>query len=328
MDARRDDEPAWTTHARRIIPGQEVVINRDDDEEGDIGMRQNGYKPEGREDSGGSSSSRTARNDSDEVEMTEQENQEKTHGGEQRHGGDSRRADGEEDGGATTPPLAEYREGRHLIVERKHGDGDEVDVEVIRNAFGKDHERQVSSFQHPRRLRDTDIGHLTRQLTESLEQPRLALESEAGSSRGDDVGSTHSSDRGDRTPSPFIHLPEDRKPGFRERWFGRREEPADDNQLSPLPRSSTSRPVPISSPSAESSRNLQMSRTMSIPRNTAIRFAEGSQPSSDSAPGPGNYGNTRPGFAPNPSLSLFRSSSIASAKSDSEPAFKDVRKRS
>lgn len=40
MDTRRDNEPAWTTHARRINPGQEIRVNRDDDpEEGDMGVR-------------------------------------------------------------------------------------------------------------------------------------------------------------------------------------------------------------------------------------------------------------------------------------------------
>jgi NhaP-type Na+/H+ or K+/H+ antiporter len=86
MDARRD-EPAWTTHARRIVPGQDIVVNRDD-EEGDLGVRQ---KTQHSDDS-----ETTAR---DEHEMTER---------------------------AGTPTLAEFREGNHLIIERKAGEGGEV----------------------------------------------------------------------------------------------------------------------------------------------------------------------------------------------------------
>ena len=114
MDTRRDNEPAWTTHARRITPGQDIVINRDDDgEAGDIGVRPselNREKTERSEGSGGSSSSRTVAAP-EEHEMTDRS---------------ARDEDDSEDNGARTPPLAEYREGNHLIVERKVEDSDEV----------------------------------------------------------------------------------------------------------------------------------------------------------------------------------------------------------
>ena len=130
MDTRRDDEPAWTTHARRILPGQEVRINRDDDaEEGDLGMRQREKPIEMEEDaSGGSSDSRTLGR-TDDIEMQKpwssgSEEAENSQGAKDEEAKGDREI--EEDAGERTPPLAEYREGPHLIIERKRGDGEEV----------------------------------------------------------------------------------------------------------------------------------------------------------------------------------------------------------
>lgn len=166
MDTR-GDEPAWTTHARRIIPGQEIIVNRDDDdEEGDLGVRRmdtltsdsNGRIREKieEEDSGESSSSRTRQGEM--IEMTDKRGP-ACHGsqasqasqGEAAEEGERWRSSGEESsdlandpetqreveegmeevedkegGGRRTPPLAKYREGSHLIVERKVKDSDEV----------------------------------------------------------------------------------------------------------------------------------------------------------------------------------------------------------
>jgi len=138
MDAR-GDEPAWTTHARRIAPGQSITINRDDDpEEGDIGLRRNTTSDlektrsrNGEDDSGGSSSSRTVHPEGEDIEMSEKRiepERERMEDGE-------RVEEGEQDGnadGTRTPPVMEYREGHHLIIERKRNEGDEV-----RFSFGK-----------------------------------------------------------------------------------------------------------------------------------------------------------------------------------------------
>lgn len=85
MDAR-NNEPAWTTHARRVVPGQDIVINRDD-EEGDLGLR--------REEQSESS-------------------------------GETKPVSYEMADRSRTPPLAEYREGHHLIIERKLSNSSEV----------------------------------------------------------------------------------------------------------------------------------------------------------------------------------------------------------
>ncbi len=118
MDTRRGNEPAWTTHARRIIPGQEIIVNRDDDEAGDMGLRNNALEKTEQSESAGSSSSRTAAPDVYEM-------QDRSEG--DKAGSEGDRA-GSEGDGPGTPPLAEYREGHHLIIERKVPDSEEVRV--------------------------------------------------------------------------------------------------------------------------------------------------------------------------------------------------------
>lgn len=169
MDTR-GDEPAWTTHARRIIPGQEIIVNRDDDdEEGDLGVRRkdtftsetNGRIKEKieEEDSGESSSSRTRQGEMIEMKEKRDPSRRGSRGsqasqasqGEAAEEGERWRSSGEErsdvandpetqremeegreeirdkeGGGRRTPTLAKYREGNHLIVERKIKDSDEV----------------------------------------------------------------------------------------------------------------------------------------------------------------------------------------------------------
>ncbi|WVQ85812.1 hypothetical protein IAT38_007980 [Cryptococcus sp. DSM 104549] len=241
MDTR-GDEPAWTTHARRIQPGQEITINRDDDEpeEGDLGIRrrdtltssehgngillgQNGEKLV-EEDSGGSSSSRTrhgngdADGDGEEIEMTEKRHEDEGNvrsgsgegRGTRRRERERRRRDGEEvegdsgdetshasgsgsmdearegdetiedgrGGRGETPPLAEFREGHHLIIERKHKDSDEVEVEVIRNHFHDDKPSEREKFTHPRRLKSRELDEILTHLPKSLEHATSRVQNE------------------------------------------------------------------------------------------------------------------------------------------------------
>ena len=144
MDTRRDDEPAWTTHARRITPGDIIRINRDDDaEEGDMGLRsrvdstlekRNGIA-DAEDGSGGSSSSQTAaqREEGDGLQMRERRrrvspslNSEEAREEEEEAEEGERQIQSGESGGRETPPLAQYREGNHLIIERRRNDSDEV----------------------------------------------------------------------------------------------------------------------------------------------------------------------------------------------------------
>lgn len=97
-------------------------MNRDDDpEEGDMGVRRQDHGSEDNtavestirektSNSSDDSSSRPAEN----IEMQERRDSESTED------------DAREGQGRRTPPLAEYREGHHLVRERRTGDGDEV----------------------------------------------------------------------------------------------------------------------------------------------------------------------------------------------------------
>ena len=125
----RDNVPAWTTHARRLVPGQSIRVNRDDDpEEGDLGMgrhdqesnaREKLSNPSSTEDSAGSSSSQTM---NEKIEMRQRGRKQQTEG-EEAHGAteEEREEDDEEHvgGGRRTPPMNEYREGHDLIIERQ-----------------------------------------------------------------------------------------------------------------------------------------------------------------------------------------------------------------
>ncbi|WVR06563.1 hypothetical protein IAU60_003594 [Kwoniella sp. DSM 27419] len=217
MDAR-GDEPAWTTHARRIQPGQQITINRDDDpEEGDLGVRRRDtYEKDAanneklaQQSSGGSSSSRTVQPGED-IEMTEkrsryspserhgdEEEEEEADDGEaaelgrrrsrRRRGSDgsqSSHAEGSEEeeeeegdeeindrtgGGRNTPPLAQYREGNHLVIERRKKGSEEVEVEVIRNHFHNKKPSERDKFEHPRELRHHEVDRILSMLPKSLE---------------------------------------------------------------------------------------------------------------------------------------------------------------
>lgn len=146
MDTRRANEPAWTTHARRVLPGQSIRINRDDDpEDGDMGVkrrdmsmsddpatREKSSNTSSTEDAGGSGSSSNSRQNGHEtIEMRERK-QAFPAEGEEAHGATAEEREQDEEervgGGRRTPPLAEYREGMDLVVERRRGAGEEVSL--------------------------------------------------------------------------------------------------------------------------------------------------------------------------------------------------------
>ncbi|OCF39994.1 Na+/H+ exchanger AnNHA1 [Kwoniella heveanensis CBS 569] len=209
MDAR-GDEPAWTTHARRITPGQQITINRDDDpEEGDMGVRRrdthqdeiaNGEKLASQSSGESSGSGSRTMQPSEEIEMTEKRpsesprnHQDQAEMGEaaelglrrprsrgSRRSFGSRRSsqdeaegraeiDDKRGGGDRTPPLAEYREGNHLVIERKKKDSDEVEVEVIRNHFHEGKQSETDKFVHPDRLKHRELDRILHMLPKSLE---------------------------------------------------------------------------------------------------------------------------------------------------------------
>lgn len=166
----RSDEPAWTSHARRIQPGQQIRINRDDDmdEAGDIGLRPKPASPE--DASTGSSSSRSRPAENEDMEM-----QERRHASATMQEDDAETNRNEAQDGRRTPPLAEYREGNHLIIERQRSNGSEVDVEVIRNHFAPDRKAQRTSFTHPHPLRHHEVDAITQNLPKSIEHATSAV---------------------------------------------------------------------------------------------------------------------------------------------------------
>lgn len=189
MDSRRDNEPAWTTHARRIVPGQQIVVNRDDDEEGDMGLRRNHEKRGELSEKNGSGqssqdSSETRAGSStrrDDIEMTEkrrsrdgeddEERRDEDNGGARGERAGSHEGDGdsEEEDGRRTPRLAEYREGNDLVIERRRSRGDEVEVEVIKNHFAEGAPTEKHSFTHPRPLKSGELRKLFTHLPKSVE---------------------------------------------------------------------------------------------------------------------------------------------------------------
>ena len=410
MDGQRD-EPAWTTHARRILPGQEIVVNRDDDgEAGDIGLRHketpSDSSNEKREnDSGRGSSSSGVADGVEHHEMTEQPT--RTESPTSMTSAEARSPDeGENENnefnpeeGRRTPPLAEFREGNHLIREHRRGTGNEVDVEVIRNHFSHDQPSQSSRFSHPHSLGEMERRALSRYMPkleqewehakdeghDAIDKLRLALShsrehvdrdsSSLGRSHSPSPNQSETSLR--RRSSPGQYSPEEeaehhdtfdeagpsgssRPPAIRvhsgteagdgrrlgglRRFFGlgapvapakaRKAEEGlaapqhDPGLLSPTRSAPSPRPIDFArshsrtlsaSSEAEASggpTGIPLTRTISAPRNTSLRFAPDVQASSDTAPSMGNYGNTAPGFKKNPALAMYRASSVQSQDGD------------
>ncbi|KAI0720582.1 Sodium/hydrogen exchanger family-domain-containing protein [Cerioporus squamosus] len=140
---RRSILPEWTQQIRHVQPGEEIVINRD----------QNGH----------------AEGSVTPVEPTS--SQEEKREEDREH---DPREIGETKGG--NPPdgteiLAEWKEGPHNVIERRAGPGDEVEVEVQRNVYGPSetttHRLQVAGEASHRVV--GDIRHKLRHAPEEVE---------------------------------------------------------------------------------------------------------------------------------------------------------------
>jgi hypothetical protein len=146
------DEPAWATHAQRLRPGESIRINRDDDvdladdgvtDRGDVDvlttektLSRSQSNSLGSQTVGGSGSS-AGQNDQicqdgggERADVVAMENG--TYEPEQDIS-DAHTKEGEfddlaaiDDEGRTTPILAEYKEGTHLVRERKKSDASSV----------------------------------------------------------------------------------------------------------------------------------------------------------------------------------------------------------
>ncbi|OSC97225.1 hypothetical protein PYCCODRAFT_1428628 [Trametes coccinea BRFM310] len=106
--------PEWTTQIRHVQPGEEIVINRDRKPEPDDG-REESLTP-------------VAGSSSDEEKQHQREQDEAP-----QEPTDPEKTENPPDG---TETYQEWREGPHKVVERRDGPGEEVEVEVQRNAYG------------------------------------------------------------------------------------------------------------------------------------------------------------------------------------------------
>ncbi|RPD62512.1 hypothetical protein L226DRAFT_504125 [Lentinus tigrinus ALCF2SS1-7] len=156
---RRSYLPEWTTQIRHVQPGEEIVINRDQD-----GHAEGSVTP---------------------VEPTS--SQEEKHE-EDREREQDPRQQGEIRGG--NPPdgtevLAEWKEGPHNVIERRRGPGDEVEVEVQRNAFAPSettsHKLQVAGDASHRVVDDIrhKMRHAPGELEKTLTQAEQGIKHEA-----------------------------------------------------------------------------------------------------------------------------------------------------
>ena len=143
------DEPAWATHARRLRPGESIRVNRDDDQDvADDGVTDRGeamvissQKQLSRSQSNSLGSQTAVDSSPEQAEQCqtgggEREDIEAMENGTYQPNPETRsEAEQEEEeylpdehgvDGRTTPILAEYREGNHLVRERKNHDTDSV----------------------------------------------------------------------------------------------------------------------------------------------------------------------------------------------------------
>ena len=98
------------------------------------------------------------------------------------------------------------------------------------------------------------------------------------------------------------------------------------SQPKPIPRTAEAEQITT----RDNDRALSLTRTLSVPRSTSIRFAADSSLSSDLAPGMSSYGANNPGFRRNPTLAMTRTTSIQSTSSQKEipsVSFREPEKR-
>jgi sodium/hydrogen antiporter len=155
-DRTQRPEPAWLSGMRRVVPGQEIRINRDDDgddlEKGPMDREEDRRMTPSGSGSGGSvrSGSSTAGNSPGDEKSTGFATA-KGHDGQKKHSSPPPRMEDEslseleneaartathetatdeemESEGRKTPPLQEYREGNDLIIERAYGENEDVSV--------------------------------------------------------------------------------------------------------------------------------------------------------------------------------------------------------
>ncbi|PCH40212.1 hypothetical protein WOLCODRAFT_116887 [Wolfiporia cocos MD-104 SS10] len=113
--------PEWMSHTQRIVPGEEIIINRDSE------MERGMLSPHEKLRRGDQDSS-TLQDEKEEGSSSRSQDESAM-----RQDGTDMREQNIPDGGEV---VQEWQEGPHRIIERRAGPGEEVEVEVQENAFG------------------------------------------------------------------------------------------------------------------------------------------------------------------------------------------------
>ncbi|KAI0299685.1 Sodium/hydrogen exchanger family-domain-containing protein [Multifurca ochricompacta] len=137
--SRQPSLPDWALHTRRVERAEDVVINRDpasimergqvsENEKAGIKDRESEAMVHVEDEKSGRAAQREDNPEADDltVAMTETE---------------EAKADNAPDG---MEIYAEWKEGPHLIIERRKGPGEEVEVEVQRNAYGPSEAERIT----------------------------------------------------------------------------------------------------------------------------------------------------------------------------------------
>ncbi|KIY51515.1 hypothetical protein FISHEDRAFT_70739 [Fistulina hepatica ATCC 64428] len=128
--SRHTSLPEWATQARHVKPGEEIIVNRDDAlERGELGVHQDEVSGEDSSDRAGT------------VQGSP---------GMKRSSADLSEAPPEEppDGNAV---LSEWKEGTHIVIEKRSGPGEEVEVEVIDEDSEDGDSRSIGLSLYPNR---------------------------------------------------------------------------------------------------------------------------------------------------------------------------------
>ncbi|KII86706.1 hypothetical protein PLICRDRAFT_43355 [Plicaturopsis crispa FD-325 SS-3] len=154
-------EPAadWTNQARHIERGQDIVINRDSDmERGDLTPDEKlALASQQASDSSGSSPRQT-----DLTRVEEEDGHSHVEKVAEDAVPESQKEENPPDG---TNTVQEWKEGPHRIVERRAGPGEEVEVEVVRNAYAPEGEELSSTFRGKQEAVHKSLSEHLHQLT-------------------------------------------------------------------------------------------------------------------------------------------------------------------
>ncbi|KAB5596381.1 Na+/H+ antiporter Nha1 [Ceratobasidium theobromae] len=168
--------PEWANQTRQIQPGEEIVVNRDDAaERGEMGY----------DEKRASAPTSVGEGSSGSVEGREHGTGEHVVSAEGRHGRMGVAFDDTQDVETT-----EWREGQDLVIERSPGRGEEIEVEVIRNAYAP---RSRSNSATERTLTSHTISGKQEEVQNQLVDHLHAIQREAAEV-GEKLGITHSNE--------------------------------------------------------------------------------------------------------------------------------------